>query len=181
MFLLKTDRLTLVGPDAISADTLYKYHHQNADHFAQGGGAIPDSPEECQQRLSAEQTLWNADRAYRIYGLSQEELILDTNLSNIIRGAFQAANLGYRTGKNQQGQGYMTEALEAIVAHAFKRWRLHRIMANYQPWNTASGHLLQKLGFEKEGFAKNYLYIQGAWRDHILTAKTNPDWSPPTG
>ncbi|EFE23404.1 hypothetical protein EDWATA_01566, partial [Edwardsiella tarda ATCC 23685] len=49
---------------------------------------------------------------------------------------------------------------------------------NYMPHNQRSGALLQRLGFEKEGYAKNYLLINGKWQDHVLTALTTPDWTP---
>jgi len=60
------------------------------------------------------------------------------------------------------------------IAHAFDVLRLHRIQANYVPDNVRSGRLLQRLGFRKEGFAADYLFINGAWRDHVLTALLNP-------
>lgn len=176
MLLLKTDRLSLVGPDAIRPGALQAFHHQNADHFAQGGGAIPASVRHCRRRLKVEKQLWRADRGYRFYGLREGELVLDVGLSNVVRGLFQAASLGYRTAGAHQGQGLMTEALHALIDHAFHHLNLHRIMANYQPWNAASARVLEKLGFEREGYARHYLYIDGAWRDHVLTAKSNPNW-----
>jgi ribosomal-protein-alanine N-acetyltransferase len=54
-------------------------------------------------------------------------------------------------------------------------------MANYLPENRRSARVLEKLGFRKEGEAKHYLYIDGKWRDHILTSLTNPDWKEPPG
>ena len=51
-------------------------------------------------------------------------------------------------------------------------------MANYMPDNLRSAALLKRLGFEVEGLAKNYLYINGQWRDHVLTSLTNADWNP---
>ncbi len=178
MLLLKTDRLTLVDPQAINARQLYEYHHRNVAHFAQGGGTLPDTLDDCQRRLANEKRVWGLDMGYRYYGLLEGDPILDIGLSNIIRGAFQAAHLGYRTDKDYQGKGYMTEALSAVIGHAFDHLRLHRIMANYQPWNQASGHILKKLGFVEEGLAKDYLFIEGAWRDHVLTSLVNPHWMP---
>lgn len=56
---------------------------------------------------------------------------------------------------------------------------MHRIMANYMPHNQRSGALLARLGFEREGYAKDYLLIDGKWQDHVLTALTNKEWLPP--
>ena len=67
----------------------------------------------------------------------------------------------------------MHEALRATNRYMFDELKLHRIAANYRPENIRSGKLLAKLGFRIEGFAKDYLYIDGAWRDHVLTSATN--------
>jgi ribosomal-protein-alanine N-acetyltransferase len=52
-------------------------------------------------------------------------------------------------------------------------------MANYMPTNKRSGNLLERLGFTVEGYAKDYLLINGSWRDHLLTSGTNPNWHHP--
>ncbi len=96
-------------------------------------------------------------------------------LTNISRGVFQACNLGYSIGKPFEGQGYMTEMVAAVVDYAFTNLDLHRVMASYMPENARSGALLERLGFEREGVARRYLKIAGAWRDHILTAKVRDD------
>jgi [ribosomal protein S5]-alanine N-acetyltransferase len=72
----------------------------------------------------------------------------------------------------------MFEALTAAIAFAFDVLRLHRIMANYIPGNERSGKLLRRLGFNMEGYARDYLLIDGEWRDHILTALTNAKLTP---
>jgi len=68
----------------------------------------------------------------------------------------------------------MAEALRAANGFAFRALRLHRIMANYRPENERSGRLLERLGFVREGLARDYLFIDGAWRDHVLTALVHP-------
>jgi ribosomal-protein-alanine N-acetyltransferase len=102
-------------------------------------------------------------------------MVASINLSNIVRGVFGAAHLGYSVDAGEQGRGIGTEAVGAVVDFAFATLRLHRVMANYQPSNERSGRLLRRLGFVPEGFAREYLFIAGEWRDHVLTAKTNPD------
>ena len=67
----------------------------------------------------------------------------------------------------------MFAALDASVEHAFQRLKLHHVMANYRLGNTRSGSLLTRLGFLNEGVARRYLKIDGAWTDHVLTAKIN--------
>lgn len=100
------------------------------------------------------------------------------SFSNIVRGVFQAAMLGYALDERAVGKGLMEEALRAAIDYCFREWRLHRIMANYMPSNHRSGSLLERLGFEREGYARDYLCIAGAWEDHVLTSKVNPEWRP---
>jgi len=73
----------------------------------------------------------------------------------------------------------MYEALQPLIRYMQRQQRMHRIMANYMPHNERSGNLLARLGFEREGYAKNYLLIDGVWQDHVLTALTDPQWQPP--
>ena len=70
----------------------------------------------------------------------------------------------------------MYEALTQIIRYMQKHQGMHRIMANYMPHNMRSGNLLTRLGFEREGYAKQYLEINGEWRDHVLTALTDNEW-----
>ena len=101
-------------------------------------------------------------------------IIGSANYSNIVRGAFQACHLGYQVGRDHQGQGFMSEALRATNAYMFEVMRMHRIMANFIPENARSRRLAARLGFAEEGLARRYLFIDGAWRDHVLTSLVNP-------
>ena len=107
------------------------------------------------------------------------------NYTNIVRGPFLACHLGYQVAASHEGRGFMAEALRAANGFAFATLRLHRIMANYRPENARSARLLDRLGFAREGLAKDYLFIDGAWRDHVLTALVNPafdrSWVEPAG
>jgi len=96
------------------------------------------------------------------------------NYTQIARGPFHSCMLGYAIDHAHEGRGLMREGLEATIAHVFAVLGLHRIQANYVPQNTRSGRLLERLGFASEGLAKDYLFIDGAWRDHVLTARVNP-------
>jgi ribosomal-protein-alanine N-acetyltransferase len=87
--------------------------------------------------------------------------------------------LGYNLALEEQGKGYMTEAVAAAVKFAFGTWKLHRVAANYMPRNTKSGAVLERCGFLVEGHAPAYLLINGTWEDHVLTAITNPSFSLP--
>lgn len=88
------------------------------------------------------------------------------NINNITRGSFLNASLGYYASKQYQGNGYMTEALNQATRFAFGSLGLHRIEANIQPSNQRSKNLVQRCGFEFEGVSRNFLYINGEWKDH---------------
>ena len=100
------------------------------------------------------------------------------NYTNIVRGAYHACHLGYQVARDQQGKGLMNEALVAGNQFMFEAMRVHRIMANYRPENERSRRLLEKLGFQREGLARDYLFIDGAWRDHVLTSLSHPAFDP---
>jgi [ribosomal protein S5]-alanine N-acetyltransferase len=88
------------------------------------------------------------------------------NLSQIFRGPFMNAYLGYAVGAPFAGQGYMSEGIELVLRFAFGPLGLHRLEANIQPGNAASIALAKGAGFRLEGFSPRYLKIDGHWRDH---------------
>ena len=98
------------------------------------------------------------------------------NLTSITGSPGYRATLGYSLAERCQGHGLMREALKALLPVVVERFRLHRVEAAYLPRNARSGRLLESLGFEKEGLARDYLLIDGRWEDHVLTAWTNRDW-----
>jgi ribosomal-protein-alanine N-acetyltransferase len=96
-------------------------------------------------------------------------------LDNIRRGPAQAGTLGYWIGEPFARQGYMREAIDAVVHYAFDRLDLSRIEAACLPENVASRGLLEKSGFKYEGVAQSYLQIDGRWRTHVLYAALRLD------
>lgn len=97
-------------------------------------------------------------------------------LSQIFRGGFQNAYLGYYVGAAYSRQGYMSEAIQLALKYAFENLRLHRLEANIQPGNDASIAMVKRAGFVREGYSKRYLKIGGRWRDHERWAIIAEDW-----
>jgi ribosomal-protein-alanine N-acetyltransferase len=101
-------------------------------------------------------------------------------IGGVRRGVAQAATLGYWIGAPYAQQGHMTRAVAAAVAFGFSSLRLHRIEAACIPSNVGSARVLERNGFHKEGFARAYLRINGAWRDHLLFGLLESDPSRAT-
>jgi [ribosomal protein S5]-alanine N-acetyltransferase len=106
----------------------------------------------------------------------REVLAGGVTLSNIRRRAAQFVNLGYWMGERFAGRGLMTEAVGLVIPFVFETLDLHRIHAAFLPTNTASRRVLEKNGFAEEGFAEQYLQINGRWEDHVLMGLHKERW-----
>jgi len=105
-----------------------------------------------------------------------DELVGVFNLSEIVRGSFHSAYLGYYAFSPHAGAGYMAEGLALALAFAFRTLKLHRIEVNVQPANVRSRALVEAAGFAQEGYSRRYLRIGGRWRDHVRYALLADDW-----
>lgn len=176
---LTTPRILLAVPDDGDAELLMGYHRENREHLQPWEPERPEahyrSSAYWRRRLEGNLRDHQAGRAYHFILIDPlgGEMMGAVSFSNVVRGPFCAAHLGYSLAEKRQGAGLMFEALSALIPHIFETAGLHRIMANYMPENLKSGNLLQRLGFEREGYARAYLYIAGQWRDHVLTSRIN--------
>jgi ribosomal-protein-alanine N-acetyltransferase len=109
--------------------------------------------------------------AFLVFRKSDSVLVGGLTLANIRRGVAQAGSLGYWMGLPYVRQGYMTAAVHAIIPFALEKLRLHRLEAACIPTNAGSIRLLEKNGFGREGYAREYLCINGIWQDHLLFAR----------
>jgi ribosomal-protein-alanine N-acetyltransferase len=118
-----------------------------------------------------------ADLAYAFFVFRKEDDILvgGLTLANVRRGCAQTGSLGYWMGAAHARRGHMTAAVRAVLPFAFATLRLHRIEAACIPGNIASIRLLEKTGFQREGYARRYLCIDGVWHDHLLYARLGDD------
>ena len=103
-----------------------------------------------------------------VFSPDGDTLLGGLTLAQVQRGVTQSAVLGYWMGAHYAGKGLMTEAVRAVVAYAFDTLHLNRIEAACLPHNVASTRLLEKVGFQREGYARKYLCIDGRWQDHVL-------------
>lgn len=135
----------------------------------------PDTDDKFAEHLCKSST--DSSRCYLAW-TAPDDLVGCINISQIVRGAFQSAYLGYYAFAPHNGKGFMKRALGAIITLAFADLKLHRLEANIQPANVASIGLVKSLGFRLEGFSPRYLKIAGAWRDHERYAITAEEWAP---
>jgi ribosomal-protein-alanine N-acetyltransferase len=184
--LLETERLVLTLLPPSAALRLLAYHSDNRTHLAPWSPPTPPgwySEEYWRWRLDENRTEYLEDRSCRLQVLLGDQregsVVGQVSFTQYSRGPHQSCNLGYNIDHRHQGKGLMKEALGAAIELAFGRLAFHRLSANYMPVNERSGRLLRSLGFVVEGYARDYLYIAGGWRDHVLTALYNPDPSPP--
>ena len=134
----------------------------------------PDSP--ARFALYLERARSQDQLSFLLRHRSCGKLIGFVNVNSIVRGGFQSGYLGYGAFASHAGRGLMTEGLRAVVTAAFADHGLHRLEANIQPGNARSIALVRRLGFEKEGFSRRYLRIDGDWRDHERWALLSDDW-----
>ncbi len=117
--------------------------------------------------------------AFLLRRVEDDAIVGVFNLSQIFRGGFQNACLGYYGSALHEGQGYMTEGMSLLLRFAFGTLKLHRVEANIQPGNPASLALARRSGFRKEGYSPRYLKVGGRWRDHERWAITRENWRSP--
>lgn len=132
------------------------------------------------RRLRAYAIHSNADTGYTFFVFRAEDraLLGGISINDVRRGVSQSCSIGYWIGEPYARQGYMTEALTALLPFIFESLMLHRVEAACLPRNNPSQALLRKLGFREEGYARRYLRINGKWRDHVLLAMLDTDPRP---
>jgi Acetyltransferases, including N-acetylases of ribosomal proteins len=164
------------------AEKVARFFAKNKDHLANFG---PERPADFYTRKYWEEQLptmayeFEEDQGLSLFMFARDEpgtVIGTINFFGIVRKVAHYCILGYSIDAEYEGKGLMFEGLQKAISYVFDDMLLHRIMANYMPTNERSGKLLRRLGFSVEGYARDYLYFHGQWRDHIMTALTNDNW-----
>ncbi|WP_088240268.1 GNAT family N-acetyltransferase [Calothrix rhizosoleniae] len=180
--LITSDRLLLSLGQTENIPAILKYYTDNQSYLT------PFYPQwhenffteqfwQCQLQINLRSFInYKSCKLFIYPQINSHTIIGSINFSNFVWGAAYFCTVGYSLAENKQGQGLMNEALGAAIDYVFKELNMHRIMANYMPHNQRSGKLLKRLGFVVEGYARDYLLINGKWEDHILTSLINHDW-----
>ena len=189
--LLFTARLRLCAPHVDQAAAVADFYARNRAHFAPWDPpADADFYDEAYHRaaLQRAELAFATGTAYR-YWLQPigdpTRVIGSVHFSSVARGPFQSCSLGYALDQAFEGQAMMSEALRCAIGEMFSpNINLHRIQAAYRPENWRSAEVLKRLGFQEQGLADDYLFIDGAWRAHRIAALLNrhfvvpDDWKP---
>lgn len=163
---------------------LTEMHKFNRDVFAP---VMPERPEDfftvAAQKLAIDgaRRQWELDRGYAFAVTLDSRVIGRVALSNVVRGAWQNATLGYWIDSRFQGQGFATESVRGIILGAFEHFALHRIQAAILPSNLPSLAVIVRAGFCEEGLARFYLNIAGQWQDHRIFSLTQEQYRRPPG
>lgn len=178
---LRNTSLIVRMPGPADAEAIVRYYQDNRTVLA------PFEPRRLENTLNT--AFWQARIAQNLahfhegrsactflFDLDDRTVIGSANLTQVVGYPLHAAVLGYSLAQARWGQGLMHGALAMLLDWAFEHFNLHRIGANHLPDNERSARLLARLGFEREGYARRYLLIDGLWRDHVLTALTRDDW-----
>lgn len=167
----------LLHPD--DAELVSAYYLENAAHLQQWEPTrAPEffAPGACRTRAADAYTAFTEGKTFNFIALDpvSGKMIASCNFNNIVRGVFMACHMGYSIAAAYQGKGLMQEVAQACIRYMFDEVGLHRVMANHMPANLRSAAMLQRLGFEREGYARAYLRINGKWEDHVLNTLINP-------
>jgi [ribosomal protein S5]-alanine N-acetyltransferase len=167
-------QLKLLTPE--NAEELLEYYIRNKEHLRSFEPARDESfySLEVQKRDLIENYKGFLNGVSINLGIfKNNNLIGKIRVSNIVMGVFRNAFVGYSMDKNEQGRGYMKEALKLVLDYAFEYMELHRIEATTLLDNIKSQAVLLACGFKEIGISKKYLFINGEWRDHKIFYKIN--------
>ncbi len=178
---LRTNRLALNSLRLEDSAPLRDYEWRNRARFAPHGPLrtdedfLPDAFEARVETMLRDVESGASSRWVIRLRDVPDEIIGHVAITSIQRGVRQAGVLGYGVDHRYEAQGIASEALAAVIRYAFQVLILHRVEAGHRPENLASARVLAKQGFEREGLARKYLYLNGIWEDQVLNGLCNPD------
>lgn len=159
-----------------NAEELLSYYINNKKHLE---AFEPTREDNFYTLFSQKRTLIESYKQYLNgttvnFGIYKEEKFIGKiQLSNIVMGIFRSCFVGYSIDKKEEGKGYMKEAVNLALKYAFEEIGLHRVEASTLTDNKRSQNVLKSCGFIELGTNKNYLYINGKWRDHMSFYRLN--------
>lgn len=93
----------------------------------------------------------------------------------------RVAEIGFWVLPEEQDQGFATEAISLLVQYGFNQLNLHKVSAEVYEFNTSSMHVLEKLGFSREGTHRDGVFVDGEYHDVCWYGLLRSEWSSGTG
>jgi hypothetical protein len=175
---ISTDRLTLREMTSADTDALFEIY---SDPEVMRYWSSPP----LRERSEAEALLQRIQQSVHdgnacAWGIERtsDNRFMGTCTIHHIDSGNRRAEIGYALGSAYQKQGYMREALTAVFDYAFHVMNLHRMEADIDPRNTASARILERLGFQKEGYLRERWIVNGEISDSTLYGLLTKEWSP---
>lgn len=97
----------------------------------------------------------------------------------VLRAPLWSARVGYSLDQDHEGKGLMSEALGLVIRYAWDTLGLHRLVAGFVHTNARSARVLERAGFVREAYHREFFYVGGRWEDHVDTSLINRAWRPP--
>ena len=167
------------GPDDIGA--IVELELRNRADLERTGpprGELAWQPENLRKRVSAMVEEVMAGRRHSWVITVDDVIAGDIGLHHVDLGAGLSAGFGYMVDSAYRGRGVATRAVRLLTEEAFGRLGLHRLEAGARPDNVGSCRALEKAGFRRVGVLERLLWVDGAWRDHVLYELVAPDFVP---
>ncbi len=177
---LETPDWQLVTVTPAYAPLLARLHQRNGDHFRLAMSLEPGmtDPAFWERVLADQQRAFQDGTGVFLMGFlksnPQPEAGCVISFSGIVHDEFDCCWLGFRMDRALQGRGLMRAALAPAIQAMFARHKLHRILASHQPGNLRSAAVLRRLGFGIEGYSRDFMKVNGEWKDNVLLSLIAP-------
>lgn len=178
-FQLHTPRLTLRFIDGGDTDALFRLFSdpQALRYWSSTAWLhIEQAAENIEQTLKA----YDDGAALRLALVLPDGELIGTATLYAFDRRNHRCEIGYMLARPHWGQGYMQEALAALLGYGFGALQLHRIEADIHPDNVASARILEGLQFRREGHLRERWFVGGEVSDSIIYGLLRSDWTGPT-
>lgn len=156
------------------AELFARFHRRNRQHFHMAMTQSDELERDAHwaNELPLRQAAMQAGQAVHLVGFAKGagdgEIGCLNSYWSIEHGDFQACTISFMLDESLQGRGLMFAAAAPAAREVMSRYNLHRIMATHLPENLRSARLLRRLGFVVEGYARDFVIVNGQWRDNVL-------------
>lgn len=154
-----------------------RFHQRNRFHLRMAMSLGPELEQTAywETELPRRQADMQAGKAVHLVGYLRKgddrEIAGMVSFWGIEHGDFDACTLSFLLDRTLEGRGLMRGLLDPVLPEVMTRYKLHRVMATHLPENLRSAALLKHLGFVVEGYARDFVKVNGHWRDNVLLSR----------